>query len=93
VLGLALWRSYASTQRSIDDHPVNSRADFDALRALEDRAGNYAIGGDVAIVVGLAAGGLGAYYLYRHHRRQRVAITPAPIAGGAGLAITLLGGL
>lgn len=92
VLGLALWGSYASLQESIDNHPTSSRGDFDDLKALEDRAATYAITGDCLVVVGLAAGGLGAYYLYRDHRRH-IAVTPAPIGNGAGLTLTIPGGL
>ena len=90
ALGVALWASYSSLQRQIDDHPTNNRRDFEELTALEDRASTYAIGGDIAVVVGLAAGGIGAYYLYRHHRR--VAIAPTPLAHGAALTLTIVGG-
>jgi hypothetical protein len=95
ALGVALWASYASLQSQIDDHDTDSRADFDDLTALEDRAATYAIAGDVAVVVGLAAGGLGAYYLIRHrrHRRHRVAVAPTAFAHGAGLTLTIHGGL
>jgi hypothetical protein len=93
VLGLALWSSYASLQNSIDSHSTSSRAAFDDLIALEDRAGTYAIAGDGFVLVGLAAGGLGAYLLYRSHNRHRIAVTPAPVGGGAGLLLTIPGGL
>jgi len=93
VLGFALWASYASLQDSIDGHATSTRGDFEDLVALEDRAGNYAIAGDVFVVAGLTAGGFAAYYLLRDHRRSRVAITPAPIAHGGGLTLTILGGL
>ena len=92
ALGVALWASYASLQSQIDDHDTDSRADFDDLTALEDRAATYAIAGDIAVVVGVAAGGLGAYYLIRH-RRHRVAVAPAAFAHGAGLTLTIHGGL
>jgi hypothetical protein len=93
VLGVALWASYASLQDSIDSHAIVSRGDFDDLKSLEDRASTYAIAGDCLVIAGLAAGGLGAYYLYRNHNQHRIAITPAPIASGAGLTLTILGGL
>jgi hypothetical protein len=92
VLGLALWASYASLQTSIDDHPTRTRSDFEDLRSLEDRAGTYAIAGDVLVVAGLAVGGLGAYYLLRHPQ-QRVVIAPSPIGHGAGLTLSIVGGL
>lgn len=93
VLGLALWASYSSLQDSIDTYSTRSRSDFDALKALEDRAATYAIAGDCLVLVGLAAGGLGAYYLYRNNKQHRIAVTPAPIATGAGLVLTIPGGL
>ncbi|HEY0990488.1 MAG TPA: hypothetical protein VGD80_25720, partial [Kofleriaceae bacterium] len=92
ALGIALWSSYSSLQGQIDGHPTNNRNDFDDLTALEDRAATYAIAGDIAVIVGVAAGGLGAYYLIRSSRHHRVAIAPAPIARGAGLVLTIVGG-
>jgi len=93
VLGLALWASYSSLQDSIDSHPTNNRSDFDDLQSLEDRAATYAIAGDCLVLAGLAAGGLGTYYLYRSYNQHRIAVTPAPIGNGAGLTLTILGGL
>jgi hypothetical protein len=93
VLGIASWASYASQQSEIDRHPTSTRPDFDDLTALEDRASSYAIAGDVLVLGGLAATGIGAYYLFRNHRRSGIAVTPAPITHGAGLALTILGGL
>lgn len=93
ALGVALLASYASLQSRIDNHATRNRADFDDLTALEDRASTYAITGDVAVVVGLAAGGLGVYYLLRTHRRHRMAVGLLPLAHGAGLTLTLPGGL
>jgi len=92
ALGIALWSSYSSLQGQIDGHPTSNRNDFDDLTALEDRAATYAIAGDIAVIVGVAAGGLGAYYLIRGSRHHRVAIAPAPIAHGAGLVLTIVGG-
>lgn len=90
VLGLALWASYASLQGQIDGHPLRTRADFDDLVALEDRANSRAIAGDVFVIAGLVAGGIGAYLWYRGHR-PAIAIAPAPIAHGGGVTITLIG--
>jgi hypothetical protein len=93
VLGLALWASYSSLQDSIDSHPTNNHSDFHDLQSLEDRAATYAIAGDFLVLAGLAAGGLGTYYLYRSYNQHRIAVTPAPIGNGAGLTLTILGGL
>ncbi|HEU4727604.1 MAG TPA: hypothetical protein VFT22_06940 [Kofleriaceae bacterium] len=93
AIGIALWANYASLQDRIDNHAVRTRADFDDLTALEDRANRYAIAGDVLVLAGIAAAGVGGYFLYRDHRQHRVAVAPAPIGHGAGLTLTILGGL
>jgi hypothetical protein len=93
VLGIALLARYSSLQHSIDNHATHVRGDFDDLKALEDSAASYAIAGDLAVVAGLAAGGIGAYFLYRSHHRRHIAIAGAPIKHGVGLTLTLLGGL
>lgn len=92
ALGLALLASYASLQDQIDNHGTRNRSDFDDLTSLEDRAQTYAIAGDVAVIVGLAAGGLAAYYLLRSPRRHRVAVAPMALTGGGGLVLALPGG-
>ena len=91
AFGLALWASYASLQDQIDHHAVRTPADFQDLHALEGSASNRAIAGDVFVVAGLVAGGVGAYYLIRDHRRH-VVVAPAAVPGGAGMTITLIGG-
>jgi hypothetical protein len=93
VLGVALWASYSSLQSSIDSHATRTSDDIQDLKSLEDRASTRAIAGDVFVLAGLAAAGIGGYYLYRDHKQHAVAIAPAPIAHGAGLTITILGGL
>jgi len=84
--------SYASAQNSIDHHPTGSLSELQDLKALEDRAGTYAIAGDLFVIAGLVAGGIGGYLLYRDHKQHAVAIAPAPVAGG-GLMLTVAGGL
>ena len=93
ALGLALWASYSSLQQQIDNHAVRTPADFQDLHALEDSASNRAIGGDIFVVAGLVAGGIGAYYLVRDHRRHGVIVAPAAVPGGAAMTITWTGGL
>ena len=92
ALGLALLASYSSLQDQIDNHATRNRSDFDDLTALEDRAQTYAIAGDIAVVVGLAAGGVGVYYLLRSPRRHRVAVAPMVLGRGGGLVLALPGG-
>jgi len=93
VLGLALWVSYAGLQGDIDRHPVRTVEDFRDLRALEDRASARAVAGDVLVIAGLVAGGIGGYYLYRDHRRRAIAAVPALASHGAGLTIAIVGDL
>ncbi|HEX8114234.1 MAG TPA: hypothetical protein VF516_41175, partial [Kofleriaceae bacterium] len=92
VLGLVLWVSYASVQDSIDHHATRTPADFQDLTSLENRANTYAIAGNVFVLAGLVAGGIGGYLLYRDHQQHAVTVAPAPVAGG-GMMIVLTGGL
>jgi hypothetical protein len=89
VLGLAFWASYASLQGSIDNHRIRTAADFEDLRALEDSASTRALAGDVFVIAGVIAGGVGGYLLVRDHRQRAIAIAPAPIARGTGVALWL----
>jgi hypothetical protein len=88
VIGLALWASESSQQSQINDAPTNSPDDIKNLLALEDRASSYAWEGNIAIVLGLAAGGVGTYYLVKDHQMRA---TVTPIDHGTGAAV-LLGG-
>jgi hypothetical protein len=91
ALGLSLWASYASLQDQIDHHALRTLADFREVRSLEDSASTRAIAGDLCLVAGLIAGGFGAYFLVRDHRRA-VVVAPAALPGGGALTITLIGG-
>jgi hypothetical protein len=88
VIGLALWASESSQQSQINDAPTNSPDDIKNLLALEDRASSYAWEGNIAVVLGLAAAGVGTYYLVKDHQMRA---TVTPIDHGAGAAV-LLGG-
>ncbi|MEO8841697.1 MAG: hypothetical protein ABI591_23970 [Kofleriaceae bacterium] len=88
VIGLALWASESSQQAQINDAPTNSSDDIKNLLALEDRASSYAWEGNLAVVLGLAAGGVGTYYLVKDHQLRA---TVTPIDHGTGAAV-LLGG-
>ncbi|HEX7702288.1 MAG TPA: hypothetical protein VF403_16230 [Kofleriaceae bacterium] len=88
VIGFALWASESSQQSQINDAPTNSSADIKNLLALEDRASSYAWEGNIAVVLGLAAGGVGTYYLVKDHQMRA---TVTPIDHGTGAAV-LLGG-
>jgi hypothetical protein len=88
VIGLALWASESSLQSQIDGASTDSRDDVTKLLALEDRAGSYAWEGNIAVILGLAAAGVGTYYLVRDHE---VTATVAPIDHNTGAAV-MLGG-
>jgi hypothetical protein len=93
TVGIALWASYASLQGSIDRHPTATRADFDDLTALEDRAKTFSLVGNILVPVGLGAGALGAFYLAQNPGRRHVTVVAAPLAHGAGLLLAIAGGL
>jgi len=93
LISLALWSSASGLQSDISDHSVQNFADFQNLREIEDTASARAWTGNAMFVAGLAVGGLGGWLLYRDRKAQRAIIAPAPIANGAGITITWLGGL
>jgi hypothetical protein len=88
LIGLALWSSESSVQTQIDNAPTNTPAQVQALVALEDKANGYAWGGNVLVVLGLAAGGVGAYYLWHDHQLRA---TVTPIAHDTGAAVVIGG--
>ena len=94
LISFALWSSASGLEDDIASYPVTDYDDFTALRGLEDKAQTRAWTGNAMFLVGLAAGGLGGWILYREHRRERKAqqtiVAPAPVPGGAAL---LLGGV
>jgi hypothetical protein len=92
LVGLILWRGAGGLQQEIDDHPANTAEDFEELQRLEDKAGSRATFGNVMVFGGIALAGVGVWMLWREHRRastSAVLITPAPVAGGATLTLTV----
>ena len=88
VIGLALWSSESGLQNDINNAPTSTSAQIASLRALEDRASTKAWEGNILVVAGLAAAGIGAYFLIRD---QPVQATVAPVDHANGAAV-LLGG-
>ena len=88
VIGLALWSSESGLQSQINSSPANTSAQITALRDLEDRASTKAWEGNVLVVIGLAAAGVGAYYLIKDHQMRA---TVAPVDHGGGAAVVLGG--
>jgi hypothetical protein len=90
VVGAALWASESSVQSDIDSSPDMTASDIQHLRDLESKASGYAWGGNIAMVLGLAAGGYGGYLLWKDHQEHAV-VTPAPPPSGAGMTLVLRG--
>jgi hypothetical protein len=91
VIGIAYWSSASDLEDQIDSHPDETLAQIEDLKALEDKAASRALWGNVFFVVGLAATGIGGYFLWKDHKNRRSAvITPAPVEGG-GMTFVLGG--
>lgn len=92
VVGLSLWASASSIQDDIDNHPTQTLAQINDLKALEDRAGDKALQGNIFVVLGLAATGVGAYFLWKDRKNRRAAaLAPAPVDNGTGMTFVLRG--
>ncbi|HEY1815681.1 MAG TPA: hypothetical protein VGG74_25205 [Kofleriaceae bacterium] len=76
LIGLVLWASEHDTQNQIEAAPDATLADVQGLVALEQHASNEAWAGNVMVVLGLAAGGVGGYFLWRDHK-ARATVVPA----------------
>jgi hypothetical protein len=90
VIGFALWASESGYQDDIKKAPTSTLKQIQDLKALEDKAGSYATWGDIMVVVGLAAGGAGAYYLWKDHNAA-VTVAPAPVDNGTGMTLVVGG--
>ena len=92
VVGIALWANESDLQGQIDGTPTPTTYDqIQSLRALEDKAQGYATWGNLLVIAGLAAGGAGAYFLWRDHTHHVTAVTPAPVDGGTGMTLVVGG--
>jgi len=91
IVGVALWANESSLQGQINSTPLPSTyADVQSLLSLEDRAQSYANWGNGMVLLGLVAGGVGAYYLWRDHA-ERVSVAPAPAPSGTGATLVMGG--
>jgi hypothetical protein len=90
VIGFALWANESDLQDQINKAPIGTLAQIQSLKSLEDKAGSYALWGDILVVVGLAAGGAGAYYLWKDHKNP-VVVAPTPVDQGTGAALVVGG--
>jgi hypothetical protein len=90
IVGLAMWASESGVQSDIDAAPDRTPSDIQNLKDLESKANGYAWGGNIAMVLGLGAGGYGAYLLWKDHKEGTV-IAPAPPPSGTGMTFVLRG--
>lgn len=92
VIGFSLWSGASSLQRDIDERPTNTLAEINTLKELEDEAGGKALWGNVFVVLGLAAGAAGGYFLWKDRKnRNATTIIPAPTEAGTGMTFVLRG--
>jgi hypothetical protein len=91
AIGFSLWASSSSLQDRIDTHPTMTRAQIDELRDLEDRAADKALQGNLFVLLGLAATGVGGYLLYKDRQSRNATVTPAPVEQGTGMTLVLRG--
>jgi hypothetical protein len=91
VLGFSLWSSAGGLQDEIDAHPDRTLAEINDLRALEDRAASKALWGNIFVVVGLAATGVGGYFFWKDRQKRQAAIAPVPAETGTGMTLVLGG--
>ncbi len=90
VIGLAFWASESNLQGQINTAPANSSTDLKNLVAKEDKASSEAWSGNVLVFLGLAAGSVGGYYLWRDHKARATA-TVAPVEHGTGATLVVGG--
>jgi hypothetical protein len=91
VIGLAMWNSASNLQDDIDGHDDETAADIQALKDLEDEAGNKALIGNLLVFTGLAAAAVGGYFLWKDHKNRSMTVTPAPAEAGTGMTLVLGG--
>lgn len=84
-------------QDDIDSSPADSLADFQKLESLEDDAESQAMWGNVLLLSGVAAVGVGATLILVQMRsgadEESVALAPAAFDHGAGVTLTVVGDL
>ncbi len=91
LISFMCWGKAGSLQSDIDGAPINTTADFDAVKELERQADSYAGAGNFLFLTGAVIGGVSAYFLIKNHRLRAsttAQIGPALFDHGAGIAIT-----
>lgn len=95
TLGLLFWAGASSVQNDINNARTNTKQDLMHLKDLESKGDGYAGLGNLLVITGLAAGGLGAvFYIKDRHTASSMSVarlTPAVFDHGAGLVFTMGG--
>lgn len=87
-LGLALFSVASSKQNRVDDHPVDSVADLNALRDLEASGAAYSRAGNVFMIAGsLAVAGGVALLLWDPAPGEHLTLEPTVTSSGAGVSL------
>ena len=90
VLGLILWSGASGAQSDASNMKVNSRADLEALRALEAKGDRDARWGNVFVLGGLALGGVSTYFFIKarraNHASRTARVVPVVLDHGAGIS-------
>jgi hypothetical protein len=95
VLSFVLWGAAASTQSDIDKAPTKTTKDIQNLKDLESKGDAQAGLGNLLFVGGIALGAVSTYFYIkdRNSSSRQARIAPAVFDHGAGLTLTIGGGL
>jgi len=91
IVGFALWATTSNLQTQIDATNPKTYQDILALKSKEDSANTDAWVGNALVVVGAAAGAVGAYYLWKDHKNGSTTVAPVPADQGTGMTIVVGG--
>jgi hypothetical protein len=91
VIGLSFWAAKSDLQEQIDRSSPRTYEQVLALKALEDRAADKALWGNLMVALGVGLGAAGGYFLYKDHKSRHATVTPAPVEAGSGVTFTLQG--
>jgi hypothetical protein len=91
-VGVVFWLLASSGQSDVNNHPLDSVADFDRLVELEDRTRNRATIGNALVVTGAVTAVVGAVLAVRQGlvREQPASVTVAPMVTGTSVGLTLV---
>jgi hypothetical protein len=94
VLGMLLWGAAGGVQSDIDKAPTTTKQDLIDLKDLESRGDGYAGLGNLFVIGGLIAGGIGTYFYLKDRRAASTSsarLMPSVLDHGAGVVLTIGG--